>query len=166
MKFALTGHTQGIGQRLYERLGSEVIGFSKSTGYDINLDKDRQRIFSESAKCDIFINNAHSNFGQVYLLIEWVNQWKHDDAKTIVNVGSRIAEIELPINNFDLMRYQAEKIALKATATSLMARSDIKCKIKYKWFGYVGTEKILKKYPHFTDDDYISLDKACDIILS
>ena len=39
------------------------------------------------------------------------------------------------------------------------------CKVEYKWFGYVGTEKILKKYPHFTSLDYISVDAAANIIL-
>ena len=40
------------------------------------------------------------------------------------------------------------------------------CKVKYKWFAYVGTEKILKKYPHFNKNDYITEDQAVDIILS
>jgi hypothetical protein len=40
------------------------------------------------------------------------------------------------------------------------------CNIKYKWFGYVGTKKILAKYPHFTESDYITEEQAADMILS
>jgi hypothetical protein len=166
MNFAITGHTQGIGQHLYKRLSPNIIGFSKSTGYDINSNSDRERICKESKNCDVFINNAHSKFGQVYMLIDLVDRWKHDPTKTIINIGSRVAEMELPYSRFELIKYQAEKKALKETIVAMSMYSEIKCTIKYKWFGYVGTEKILQKYPHFTVNDYITLDQACDIILS
>jgi hypothetical protein len=31
MKIAITGHTQGIGKRLFERLSPNILGFSKSS---------------------------------------------------------------------------------------------------------------------------------------
>jgi hypothetical protein len=89
-------------------------------------------------------------------------EWKDQD-KTIINVGSRIAEIKvLPGDRQDLLKYQAEKLILKEMNNRVYGR----CKVKYKWFAYVGTEKILKKYPHFTKTDYITEDQAVDIILS
>ena len=161
MKIAITGHTQGIGKRLFERLSPNIIGFSKSTGYDITNFFDRKRIINESANCDIFINNATENFGQTLLFLELFEAWKNQN-KTIINVGSRIAEIKiLPKDKQDLLKYQAEKLILKEMSNRV---SGI-CTVKYKWFAYVGTEKILKKYPHFTKKDYITEDQAVDIIL-
>ena len=64
-----------------------------------------------------------------------------------------------------LLEYQAEKSILKEMSLKLTGIG--KCKIEYKWFGYIGTEKILKKYPNFTyPKDYISVDEAVDTILN
>jgi len=162
MKIAITGHTQGIGQGLFRRLSPDAIGFSMSTGYDITKKEDRQRIIKESADCNIFINNATAEFGQTYLFLELFEEWKHTD-KTIINIGSRIAEIKsLPEDKHHLLKYQAEKLILKEMSLRTVSET---CKIKYKWFGYVGTENILTRYPYFTSEDYITIDKAIDIIL-
>jgi hypothetical protein len=162
MKYAITGHTAGIGRKLFERLSPNVIGFSLSSGYDITNINDRKKIITESKDCDVFINNATAEFAQTLLFLELFNEWKDQD-KTIINVGSRIAEITvLPRDRQDLLKYQAEKLILKEMNNRVYGR----CKVKYKWFGYVGTEKILKKYPHFTPTDYITEDQAADIILS
>lgn len=164
MKIAITGHTAGIGKRAFERLQPGIIGFSRSNGYDINIFEHRQRIILESANCDLFINNAAAaGFGQTELFIELFNAWRHDPSKTIINVGSRIAEInQLPISRYDLLPYQASKLILK----EMSGRVTGQCQVKYRWFGYVGTEAILKKYPHFTPSDYITEDQAVDIILA
>ena len=159
---AITGHTKGIGKRAFERLSPNVIGFSKSTGYDITNYNDRKRIIDESNHCDVFINNATDGFGQTLLFLELFDAWK-DTNKTIINVGSRIAELSiLPETHQHLIKYQAEKLILK----EMSQRISGTCNVKYKWFAYVGTEAILKKYPHFTKNDYITEDQAVDIILS
>ena len=61
MKIALTGHTKGLGKRLFDSLSEkyETIGFSRSNGYDIKSPVDRKKIIKESKDCDIFINNVH-----------------------------------------------------------------------------------------------------------
>lgn len=160
--YAITGHTSGIGKRLYEKLSPNVIGFSRSTGYDIINPSDRYRIIQESQHCDVFINNAPAEFGQTLLFLELFKSWKNQN-KTIINVGSRIAEIALlPDNKHNLLKHQAEKLILKEMSNRVTGL----CNVKYRWFAYVGTEKILKKYPHFTEDDYITEDQAADIILS
>lgn len=162
MKVAITGHTAGIGKRLIERLGTDARGFSRSNGYDITNAADRRRIIDESDDCDIFINNATAEFGQVQLFIELFKRWRNTN-KTIINVGSRIAEAHiLPANLQDLLDYQSNKLILK----EMSARVQGTCSVKYKWFGYVGTDAILKKYPHFTVADYITEDAAVDILLS
>ena len=161
-KYAVTGHTSGIGKKLYERLTPDAVGFSLSTGYDITKTLDRYKIIEQVHDCDIFINNAPAGFGQTLLFLELFNAWK-DQNKTIINVGSRIAEIGLlPESRRDLLQYQAEKLILK----EMSYRVKGQCKVKYKWFGYVGTEKILKRYPNLKKDEYISEDTAVEIILS
>jgi hypothetical protein len=162
MKYAITGHTQGIGQGLYNRLSPNAIGFSRSTGYDINNKEDRRRIIRESRNCDVFINNAESNFSQTYMLIDLFKEWK-DLNKTIINVGSRIAEITLPSDKLELLEYQSQKLSLKTMVNQLQGYP---CNVTYKWFAYVGTDKILKKYPHFTEQDYLTVEQASEIILS
>ena len=162
MKIAITGHTQGIGKCAFERLSPNIIGFSKSTGYDITKFNDRKLIIEKSKDCDIFINNANAGFGQTLLFLELFEEWRNTD-KTIINVGSRIAETPiLPEAHQHLIKYQAEKLILK----EMSKRVSGTCKIKYRWFAYVGTASILKKYPHFTEKDYITEDQAVDIILS
>ena len=164
MKYAITGHTQGIGQGLLKRLQPNAIGFSLSTGYDITKKEDRKRIIEQSYDCDVFINNATDGFGQTSLFLELYNEWKNIPNKTIINVGSRIAEVEtLPVIYSHLMGYQAEKLILKEMSNRVPVGE---CKVNYRWFAYVGTEKILAKYPHFTPEDYITVEQAVDIILS
>lgn len=162
MKYAITGHTKGIGKHLFDKLSPNAIGFSRSTGYDINNKEDRNRLIIESRDCDVFINNAESNFSQTYMLIDLFKEWK-DSNKTIINVGSRITEISLPKNKLELLEYQSQKLILKTMVNQLQGYP---CNVTYKWFPYVGTERILKKYPHFTEKDYLTLDQASDIILS
>lgn len=161
MKYAITGHTSGVGKSLFDRLSPDAIGFSKSTGYNLNNYSDRIKIIEESSDCDIFINNAPAEYGQVEMFIDLFKEWKDTD-KIIINVGSRIADIILPDDRLELLHYQSQKLILKY----MSLRVKGKCKVKYKSFGYVGTDAILKKYPHFTEADYISLDQAVDIILS
>lgn len=163
--YAITGHTRGIGKRAFERLSPNVIGFSKSTGYNINRYQDRQRIIAESTDCTVFINNASEGFGQTYMLIDLINSWGDDPDKTIINVGSRIAEYTvLPRHLKHLIYYHAEKLSIKQF--SEMYSKTFKCNIVYRWLPYVGTESILKKYPHFRPGDYITEDSAVDTILS
>jgi len=162
-RYALTGHTGGIGAHLFQHLPAGSLGFSRSLGYDINRRADRDRIIAESSEVDIFINNASDGFGQVQLFVELLQNWRDQD-KTIINVGSRVAEIILPEHRLELMKYQSEKLILREM--SLRVPSGIRCRVNYRWFGYVGTERILKKYPHFTPDNYITVEQACEIILS
>lgn len=164
MKYAITGHTSGIGKSLFSQLSNNCVGFSKSSGYDITNSDDRWRILEESKDCHIFINNATSGMGQTLMLIDWFRMWK-DTSKVIVNVGSRIADRADAVPRTDLLVYQSEKLILKEMALRLNGVGV--CNVLYRSFGYVGTEKILDKYPHFKyPEDYISLSEACKIILT
>lgn len=88
MKIAITGHTSGLGKELFEQLSidNDVIGFSRSTGY--NIAKNKNLIVKESLGCDVFINNAYEMYGQLALFEEMYTTWKNDERKTIINIIS------------------------------------------------------------------------------
>jgi hypothetical protein len=161
MKYAITGHTYGIGLEIFNRLSPNIKGFSRTNGFDINSYENRKQIILESLDADVFINNAQNKFGQTLMFIDLWEAWKDKENKIIINVGSRIADIKiLPSEKTSLMRYQAEKVILK----EMSSRVEGKCSVKYVSFGYVGTENILKKYPNIKD--YISVESAASIILN
>ena len=164
VKYAITGHTKNIGKFIYEKFDN-AIGFSRSNGYDITKKCDRKRIIQESYNCDVFINNAPAGFGQAELCLDLWHQWK-DRNKIIINVGSRIAEdsVVVPNEYSHLLEYSMQKRTLKTLSIDLN-KINTNVKIEYVWFGYVGTPEILAKYPHFTKNDYISIEEASDIIL-
>jgi len=160
MKYAITGHTSGIGQTIYDRLSPNIVGFSRTNGYDISKTDDRARIISEVADCDVFINNADDGKGsQLLLFTELFASWK-DQSKKIINVGSQISEVALA-HNHQLIEYKKHKVALKLASM----KSVGVCEVKYKWFGYVSTPKILAKYSN-SNFTFITVEQAADIILT
>jgi len=70
MKVVITGHTQGIGRALYKHFqtfgGWEVVGLSRSNGYDI--DKDFDKVVEAATGCFLFINNAYRDQQQTKLV--------------------------------------------------------------------------------------------------
>ena len=68
-KIVITGHTSGIGKAIYDKFKEvschEIIGMSRSNGYDI--DKDFDRIVEEAEGAEIFINNAYRDKQQLKL---------------------------------------------------------------------------------------------------
>ena len=162
MKYAITGHTSGIGKYVFDYLSPDIIGFSRSTGFNINISEDRQRIIKLSNDCDIFINNAQDDYGQSKLLIDLFRVWKDKD-KIILNMGIAISSIKLPHNNLDLISYCNQKKALKSLVEDFQGA---RCKVLINSFSYIGTERILKKYSHFTENDYITVEQATKIIVN
>ncbi len=92
MKVAITGHTRGIGKEIAEyfsKLDYEVVGFSASTGYNIQDPEIRKKIISEAEDCDIFVNNAMVlvDNSQTLMLKEIYSSWS-GKRKLIINVSS------------------------------------------------------------------------------
>jgi len=136
MKIAITGHTRGFGEYLYETLSleHEVIGFSKSTGYDITNKSSRNKIIELSSECQIFINCAQQGFYQTELLYELFHEWK-DEKKLIINIGSNSRDF----TNRDVpYKYSVEKYALNSASKQLGRIS--KCKVTTVDFGYLVRE--------------------------
>jgi len=82
MKVVITGHTCGIGKSLYQHFqtfgGWEVVGLSRSNGYDI--DSDFGQVVEAATGCFLFINNAYRDQQQTKL----VNALKDKVTKMIV----------------------------------------------------------------------------------
>lgn len=160
-RYALTGHTRGLGLEIKNQLPNDTVCFSKSNHYDISKRDDRKKIIRESADCDIFINNAYDKFHQVELLLELVNEWK-DKEKFIVNIGSNIT-------NYKSNDFNDKRIIHKLHKTSLLNAvnyiNQYKMKLKVSYYnivGYLDTEKMKEKYP---DIDFVSTkETAYDII--
>ena len=113
MKIAITGHTSGIGLALANRLkqNHEVVGLSRSNGYGID---DTTAIFDAANDCDIFINNAYSEYQQALLLQLFYSQWK-DTAKQIISIGSVVTNYprsQVELDNYP-WPYRDHKIALE-----------------------------------------------------
>jgi len=99
MRVAITGHTGGLGLAFFNYFveqGHEVLGFSKSTGFDISNPNTRIKILESIDNFDIFINNAYSgpdNY-QLTLLDMVYNAWSNQ-SKIIINVSSRYVKDNL-----------------------------------------------------------------------
>jgi hypothetical protein len=138
MRVAITGHTAGIGKAIADIFPSPIL-FSKSTGYDIEQQADRVKIINESAECDVFINNAHIDFGQECLLLEAWEKWK-DTNKIIINIGSVSADY-VHNNAYVHHRYAIQKQALESSC-KYMAQSGKPCKVVLIKPGYVDTQRV------------------------
>jgi NADP-dependent 3-hydroxy acid dehydrogenase YdfG len=137
MKVAITGHTKGIGKAIADLYYTdEVVGFSRSNGYDLSETGVVDKIVYKSVDCDVFINNAYHDFAQCELLEGIFNSWKNDPTKTIVNIISR-ARYGLGKAKF----YGQTKMELYSKAKTLMF-SDKRCRIININPGYVKTDMV------------------------
>jgi hypothetical protein len=69
-KIIITGHTHGVGKVIYDKFKEiscrEIVGMSRSNGYDIK--KDFDKIIAEAEGCEMFINNAYCEQQQLHLV--------------------------------------------------------------------------------------------------
>lgn len=115
MKYVITGHKRGIGKGCYDLFtadGHEVIGLSKTDGFDIRDPNIRKEIIEQSLDADVFINNASGYFlpdstpenireennsvwdeeGYFPQTRMFMEIWEHffNKEKTVVNINSAI----------------------------------------------------------------------------
>jgi hypothetical protein len=68
-KIVITGHTSGIGKAIYDKFKEischEIVGISRSNGYDIDADFDK--VVEAATGADLFINNAYRDGQQLKL---------------------------------------------------------------------------------------------------
>jgi hypothetical protein len=121
MKIAITGHTKSLGKALFEFLSQkhEIIGFSRSNGYDIKSPFDRKKIIKESKDCDIFINLVHNYYHQTDLLLELHKSWKGLQ-KYIINIGtSAVDDWNFGLGDYQMSEYKVQKTTLVDMITTL-----------------------------------------------
>lgn len=68
-KIVITGHTAGLGKAIYDKFTEvschEIIGLSRSNGYDIDTDFDK--VVEAATGAELFINNAYRGDQQLKL---------------------------------------------------------------------------------------------------
>lgn len=108
MKIVITGHKRGIGRAIAEYFISkkhDVVGFSKSDGYDISNSFDRDFILLECKTADIFVNNAHANDdSQNKLLLDVLSN--PGQITLIINISSNAK----PKNRYGILKKESNDL--------------------------------------------------------
>ena len=122
MKIAITGHTAGIGQalvRLYAQQGHEIVGLSKREGNNIH---NVAKICDLIEPCDVFVNNAQSDYAQTELMFEMARRWT-GSFKHIVVISTQLTQypVSLP-PGLDMDHYRVQKVALEESVRQLRHR--------------------------------------------
>lgn len=102
-KIAIIGHTRGIGKAiadLYKNKKYDVIGMSRSNGFD--LVHDQEKILENLEDCDLVVLNAHSLRGQLTLLKRIYGRHSFDKMKVAVITSTSGLEDEPDLHEFEL----------------------------------------------------------------
>jgi NAD(P)-dependent dehydrogenase (short-subunit alcohol dehydrogenase family) len=128
MKIAITGHSNGIGKAFAEQLtarGHSIVGISRRDGENIRRVPHTASLVED---CDLFINNAQTQYAQTELLYEVWNRWQGKE-KYIWNISTMM--VEEPVNGMpdgqdDLLmsQYRNQKIALEEATRQLRHKNN------------------------------------------
>ena len=129
MKIAITGHTAGIGKAFAERLaqrGHTIVGISRRGGENIRRVPHTASLIEP---CDMFINNAQSQYAQTELLYEVWRRWQGKE-KYIWNISTMMTEEPInssPDGQDDLIMsaYRNQKIALENASRQLRFKNSL-----------------------------------------
>lgn len=123
MKIGITGHSDFLGKGLFDFLSKnhEVIGFSRSNGYDL---KNYEKILDDVKDMDVFINNTYHSEYQQKIFEELFEKWKDKD-KTIFNILTSSI-----FNNGSIEDYRENKLRLqKSSLEKINSNLDKKVRI-------------------------------------
>lgn len=110
MKIVITGHTRGLGLHIYNHfvnLGHEVIGLSKSNGYDLETDIEKVINFVKDSNCDCFFNNAYFDIAQGILIKELAEHTKVITSGSMAANGYALYKVQNP---YCIAKYKIEMI--------------------------------------------------------
>jgi len=124
MKIAITGHTAGIGQafaNILQSRGHDIVGISRRTGVNI---RRIEHVATLIEPCDMFINNAQTQYAQTELLYAVWLRWKGKEKKYIWNISTQMTQQPVngtPDGQDDLVmsQYRNQKIALEEASHQL-----------------------------------------------
>ena len=130
MKIAITGHTAGIGRaftKILESRGHEIVGISRRLGENIRRIEHTANLIHP---CDMFINNAQTQYAQTELLYAVWQRWEGRERKYIWNISTQMTEEPIngtPDGQNDLImsQYRNQKLALEEASRQL--------KFKNRW---------------------------------
>jgi nucleoside-diphosphate-sugar epimerase len=128
MKIAITGHKHGIGKAFAEQLfqrGHSILGISRSDGENIRRVAHTAKLIEP---CDMFINNAQTQYAQTELFYEVWNKWQ-GQKKYIWNISTIMTEQPInstPDNQDDLAmsQYRNQKLALEEASRQLRFKNS------------------------------------------
>lgn len=167
MKVAITGHTRGIGAGLAKRFADknyDVVGFSRSNGFDL-IDLELRKFAIEQIKeCDVFVNNFFYYDTQLVLLKEIFQSWIDKKDKYIINIGSSssyyidIADLR---GNPQLHAYAKQKQKADSAIRSLHLKTQHSWPIIFNIRpGYIDTDMVKR-----VTDPKMSIETAVDVIM-
>jgi len=102
-KIAVIGHTRGIGKAiydLYKKKKYNVVGMSKSNGFDIV--HDQEKILEQIQDCSLVVLNAHADRGQLTFLKKIYGRHSFDKMKVAVITSTSGIEEEPDYNQFQI----------------------------------------------------------------
>ena len=157
-KIIITGHTNGIGKAIYDKFKEiscrEIVGMSRSNGYDI--DKDFDRIVAEAEGCELFINNAYRDQQQLKLVEALKDKV---DMMVVMGSVSRFYPELIPTD------YVNDKQAL-AEACRLISLNPIGIPLLHLDLGFIeGTTVEANDSTAFVSDYTTSKDDIVDTII-
>lgn len=169
-RIAITGHTKGIGEQLWNRLdkrGFELKGFSRSNGYNLLKTSTCKKVVREVAdwNADVFINNAYVPDNQVRLMYLMYEQWQ-DRPRLIVNLSATSSD---SITNFSQMGYNSDwtpyvsdKARLDWASLQLanMYKKG-KCRVSLVKPGFVDTDST-SMFKEFAEDYMMTADSVAE----
>ena len=123
MKIAITGHTAGIGQaftKILESRGHEIVGISRRSGDNIRRIEHTANLIQT---CDMFINNAQTQYAQTELLYAVWQRWQGQE-KYIWNISTQMTEQPSNgtpdgQNDLTMSQYRNQKLALEEASRQL-----------------------------------------------
>lgn len=147
MKIAITGHTRGIGAAIAGRFEKEhdIVGFSKSTGYDLSDHKVIKQVVEEAQDCDIFVNNAYYGDAQTKLLYKMYEKWQHTP-KLIINIGAVSSDTHTNFTRVGYVKFWTDYTSYKkqldfaSLQLSDMRKNNDMCKVTMLKGGFVKTD--------------------------
>jgi NADP-dependent 3-hydroxy acid dehydrogenase YdfG len=169
-RIAITGHTRGIGEQLWNRLedrGFELKGFSRSTGYNLQRVSTCKRVAEEIAEwnADVFVNNAYVPDNQVRLLYLMYEHWV-EKPRLIINLSATSSD---SITNFSQMGYNenwtpyvSDKARLDWASLQLANMfKQGKCRVSLVKPGFVDTDST-EIFKEFAEDYMMTADSVAE----
>lgn len=127
MKIAISGHTAGIGKAFAQQLsdrGHDIVGISRREGENIRRIEHTANLIEP---CDLFINNAQSQYAQTELLFAVWQRWQGEQ-KYIWNISTMMTQ--QPVNSrpdgqsdIAMSQYRNQKVALEDACRQLQHKS-------------------------------------------